>query len=91
MRSGLALPRSASRIRDIGQKRAGLGKGRRFWSGKTGHGILNVKACENAGVSMIRDLNGVIEREIAGISVFLTLTVPTKPMITEAASTGLDE
>lgn len=37
---------------------------------------------------MIRDLRGVIEREKAGIGVFLTLTPPTKPMIAEAAAAG---
>jgi site-specific DNA-methyltransferase (adenine-specific) len=52
---------------------------------------VSVKAGENVGVSMIRDLKGVIEREKAGIGVFLTLTEPTKPMITEAASAGLHE
>ena len=40
---------------------------------------------------MIRDLKGVLEREKAGIGVFLTLTEPTKPMVTEAASAGLHE
>ena len=37
---------------------------------------------------MIRDLRGVIEREKAEIGVFLTLTEPTKPMVTEAAGAG---
>jgi site-specific DNA-methyltransferase (adenine-specific) len=37
---------------------------------------------------MIRDLRGVIEREGAGIGVFLTLTEPSRPMITEAAGAG---
>ena len=37
---------------------------------------------------MIRDLRGVIEREKAEIGIFLTLTPPTKPMITEAAAAG---
>ena len=40
---------------------------------------------------MIRDLKGVIERERAGMGVFLTLTEPTKPMVTEAASAGQHE
>lgn len=40
---------------------------------------------------MIRDLRGVIERERAGVGVFLTLTEPSKPMITEAAGAGLYE
>ena len=37
---------------------------------------------------MIRDLRGVIEREGAQIGVFLTLTPPTRPMLTEAAGAG---
>ena len=37
---------------------------------------------------MIRDLRGVIEREQAGIGVFLTLTPPTRPMVAEAAAAG---
>ena len=37
---------------------------------------------------MIRDLRGVIEREAAAIGVFLTLTEPSKPMVTEAAGAG---
>lgn len=43
---------------------------------------------DNVGVSMIRDLRGTIERERAEIGIFLTLTPPTKPMITEAAAAG---
>lgn len=38
---------------------------------------------------MILDLKDVIDRERAGVGVFLTLTEPTKPMIAEAASAGL--
>ncbi len=49
---------------------------------------VSVKAGDNVGVSMIRDLRGVVEREGAGIDVFLTLAEPTKPMITEAAGAG---
>ena len=37
---------------------------------------------------MIRDLRGVIEREKAAIGIFLTLTPPTRPMLTEAAGAG---
>ncbi len=37
---------------------------------------------------MIRDLRGVMEREGAGIGVFLTLAEPSKPMVTEAAGAG---
>ena len=54
-------------------------------------GIVSVKVGENIGVSMIRDLMGIVERERAGVGVFLTLTEPTKPMIAEAVSAGLHE
>jgi len=37
---------------------------------------------------MIRDLKGVMDRERAPIGIFLTLTPPTKPMVTEAAAMG---
>ena len=37
---------------------------------------------------MIRDLRGVIEHEGAGIGVFLTLTEPSKPILTKAAGAG---
>ncbi len=53
-----------------------------------GRAIVAVKAGDNVGVSMIRDLRGVIEREGAGIGVFLTLAEPSKPMVTEAAGAG---
>ncbi|MBL9052891.1 MAG: restriction endonuclease [Tabrizicola sp.] len=76
---------------NLGKKGADRGLDGRLYYGKTGHGIVSVKAGENVGVSMIRDLKGVIEREKAGIGVFLTLTKPTKPMITEAAAAGQHE
>jgi hypothetical protein len=38
---------------------------------------------------MVRDLKGVLEREKAQIGVFLTVALPTKPMMTEAASAGV--
>ncbi len=50
--------------------------------------IVSVKAGDNVSVPMIRDLRGVIERDGAGIGVFLTLTEPTKPMVAEAAGAG---
>jgi site-specific DNA-methyltransferase (adenine-specific) len=40
---------------------------------------------------MICDLKGMLKPEMAGIGVSLTLTEPTRPMITEAASAGLHE
>jgi site-specific DNA-methyltransferase (adenine-specific) len=59
-----------------------------FGAKHEGRGIVSVKAGDAVGVSMIRDLRGVVEREGAGIGVFLTLAEPTKPMITEAAGAG---
>ena len=54
-----------------------------------GRAIVSVKAGDNVGVAMIRDLRGVIEREGAQVGVFLTLTEPSRPMVTEAAGAGL--
>ena len=63
--------------------------GRVYFGAKhEGTAIISVKAGDNVGVSMIRDLRGVIEREKAGIGIFLTLTPPTKPMVAEAAAAG---
>ncbi len=78
---------------NFGKKGADRGLDGRLYFGAKGTtlGIVSVKAGENIGVSMIRDLKGVIERERAGVGVFLTLTEPTKPMISEAASAGLHE
>ena len=56
--------------------------------GKTEKVLLSVKGGEHIGASMIRDLKGTVEREKAAIGLFVTLTAPTKPMITEAASAG---
>ena len=55
---------------------------------KTEKVLVSVKGGEHVGVSMIRDLAGTVERESAAIGVFVTLTQPTKPMVTEAASAG---
>ena len=59
-----------------------------FGAKHEGRAIVSVKAGDNVGVAMIRDLRGVIEREGAAIGVFLTLTEPSRPMITEAAGAG---
>ena len=73
---------------NLGKKGADRGIDGRIYFGKTGHAVVSVKAGDNVGVSMIRDLKGVMEREHAAIGVFLTLTDPTRPMLTEAASAG---
>jgi len=78
---------------NMGKKGADRGLDGRLYFGAKGTslGIVSVKAGDNVGVSMIRDLKGVIDREKAGVGVFLTLTEPTKPMVAEAASAGLHE
>lgn len=53
-----------------------------------GRAIVSVKAGDNVGSAMIRDLRGTIEREGAGVGIFLTLTPPTKDMVREAAGAG---
>ncbi len=73
---------------NLGKKGADKGLDGRMYFGKTGLAVVSVKAGANVGVSMIRDLKGVIEREKAGVGVFLTLTEPTKPMVAEAAAAG---
>jgi site-specific DNA-methyltransferase (adenine-specific) len=50
--------------------------------------LVSVKGGENVGASMIRDLKGTVEREKAAVGLFVTLTPPTKPMVTEATSAG---
>ncbi len=50
--------------------------------------IISVKGGKNINVGMVRDLKGTIEREKAAIGIFLTLTEPTQPMLTEAAASG---
>ena len=59
-----------------------------FGAKHEGRAIVSVKAGDNVGVAMIRDLRGVIEREGAQIGVFLTQTEPSRPMVTEAAGAG---
>ncbi|MDH5764182.1 MAG: DNA methyltransferase [Nitrospinota bacterium] len=50
--------------------------------------IVSVKGGSNVGVSMIRDLKAVVEREKAEIGLFVTLADPTQPMNTEALKAG---
>jgi DNA modification methylase len=49
--------------------------------------IVQVKGGKT-GVKDVRDLRGVLDREQAAIGVLITVTEPTKPMLTEAASAG---
>jgi site-specific DNA-methyltransferase (adenine-specific) len=53
--------------------------------------IVSVKGGENVNVAMVRDLAHVVDREKAGIGVFITLAEPTGPMRTEAVKVGYYE
>jgi len=59
-------------------------------SGQAKQVIVQVKS-GYVGVSHVRDLKGVIEREKAALGALITLREPTKPMLTEAAATGFYE
>jgi site-specific DNA-methyltransferase (adenine-specific) len=73
---------------NLSKKGADKGIDGNLWFGKTGRGIVSVKAGDNVGVAMVRDLRGVIEREKADLGVLLTLTPPKSTMIAEAAAAG---
>ena len=83
-----ALSLIAAQPGNLGKKGADKGIDGNLYFGKTHRAIVSVKAGDNVGVPMIRDLRGVIEREKAEIGVFLTLTPPTAPMTREAAAAG---
>jgi site-specific DNA-methyltransferase (adenine-specific) len=51
--------------------------------------IFSVKGGQNIGVSEVRDLIGVLQREKAEIGVYISFEEPTKPMLREAAEAGL--
>ncbi len=59
--------------------------------GKKSMAVVPVKAGENVGVAMIRDLCGAMERTGAEIGIFLTLTPPKGGMQAEAAAAGRHE
>ena len=50
--------------------------------------IFSVKAGQNIGVGMVRDLGHVVQREGAAIGALITMKEPTKPMRKEAAEAG---
>lgn len=56
--------------------------------GKSEKVLVSVKGGENINASMVRDLKGTVDREKAAIGLFVTLAKPSKPMLTEAASSG---
>ncbi len=57
--------------------------------GKARKAIISVKGGKNVGVAMVRDLVGVMKREKAEAGIFVTAELPTKPMLQEAAETGI--
>ncbi|MGD0443446.1 MAG: DNA methyltransferase [Edaphobacter sp.] len=57
-------------------------------SGESKQIIFSVKGGHNIGVSEIRDLIGVLQRERAEIGVYISFEEPTKPMQKEAAEAG---
>jgi len=57
-------------------------------SGKSKQIIFSVKGGRNIGVSELRDLRGVLDREDAEIGVYISFAEPTKPMHKEAAEAG---
>ncbi len=56
--------------------------------GDTKQIIFSVKGGQNIGVSEVRDLIGVLQREKADIGVYISFAEPTKPMQKEAADAG---
>jgi len=50
--------------------------------------VVSVKAGQNIGVAMVRDVIGVIQRERADMGVFTTMEEPTRAMRKEAANAG---
>jgi site-specific DNA-methyltransferase (adenine-specific) len=57
-------------------------------SGDSRQIIFSVKGGRNVGVSEVRDLIGVLQRERADIGVYISFEEPTKPMQREAAEAG---
>lgn len=51
--------------------------------------IVSVKGGKNVGVTMVRELKAIIDREKAPIGVFISLVPPTSEMRKEAAAAGL--
>ena len=50
--------------------------------------VVSVKGGAHVSVAMIRDFAHVIHREQAALGLFVTLTAPTQPMLSEAAAIG---
>jgi site-specific DNA-methyltransferase (adenine-specific) len=56
---------------------------------KTEKALVSVKGGDNVGVSMVRDLIAVVEREKAAVGVLISLALPTRAMEREASAAGL--
>jgi adenine specific DNA methylase Mod len=50
--------------------------------------IVSVKGGENVGVAMVKDLIATVAHQKAEIGLFVTLTEPTRPLLTEAVAAG---
>lgn len=59
-----------------------------FFGKPTKKAIISVKGGKNIGPSMVRDLVGSLDIHKADVGFFVTLTPPTKQMISVAASAG---
>jgi site-specific DNA-methyltransferase (adenine-specific) len=66
-------------------------KGKALVGSATEKIVVSVKGGDNVGVSMIRDLAHVIDREKAKMGLFITLAEPTDPMRKEAVKEGYFE
>jgi len=80
---------------DGGRKGADKGVDGHFYfhesARETKPGVISVKAGQNIGVAMLRDLRGVMEREGYAFGLFLSAYEPTGPMKAEAAAAGIYE
>ncbi|HET8611287.1 MAG TPA: DNA methyltransferase [Sphingomonas sp.] len=80
---------------DGGRKGADKGIDGHFYpyetASTTATGVISVKAGQNIGVAMIRDLRGVMERDGYQYGLFLSAYEPTRAMQAEAAAAGVHE
>lgn len=71
-----------------GKKGADGGLDGNRYFGKTNRAVVSVKGGKNVGVGMVRDLDSVVNRTGADVGILLTLTPPTRNMVSEAAAAG---
>ena len=55
---------------------------------RTAKALVSVKGGEHVGVKVVRDLHSVMEREKAPIGVIVSRSLPSAPMLREAAAVG---